>query len=506
MLLGVDIGGTKCALILAENDGKIQKRVWQATDDKDSTLGWILETARGFAKQHSIQAVGISCGGPLDSGRGLILSPPNLPGWDAVPITALLTQATGAPAYLCNDANACALAEWKYGAGRGCRNMVFLTFGTGMGAGLILNGQLYEGANGMAGEVGHIRLAENGPEGYGKAGSFEGFCSGGGISRLAREMGIDATARVLAERAARGDVQAREVFRRSAQKLGQGLAVLMDVLNPERIVIGSVFARSEGLFREEMERVIREEALVATASACRVVPAELGDSIGDQAAIAVACRGLEEKEMFDREQIFTRYPALEGCRQAMEAAAKCLVECARSGGTVLVCGNGGSAADSEHIVGELMKGFLKQRPLTEANLAQWTQAYGPEGEKTARGLQGGIRAISLPSQTALLSAVSNDTDPTLCYAQLAWNYARPGDVLLAVSTSGNAANVVEAARAVKLRGGRVIALTGMLESRLQAVADITLAVPENLTYKVQELHLPVYHWLCACIEDELFER
>ena len=112
-------------------------------------------------------AVGISCGGPLDSKKGLILSPPNLPGWDNVPVTKLLSEALQVPAFLQNDADACAIAEWRFGAGQGCENMVFLTFGTGLGAGLILNGKLYQGASGMAGEVGHLRLFDNGHIGYG---------------------------------------------------------------------------------------------------------------------------------------------------------------------------------------------------------------------------------------------------------------------------------------------------------------------------------------------------
>lgn len=210
--------------------------------------------------------------------------------------------------------------------------------------------------------------------------------------------------------------------------------------------------------------------------------------------------------MFDRETIYMRYPALAECRDDMEAARSCLVDCARADGTVLVCGNGGSAADCEHIVGELMKGFLKKRPLPERDIACWSQAFGPEGEEMAKTLQGGVRAISLPSQTALLSAVCNDCDPQAMYAQLAWNYARPGDVLVAISTSGNAANVAFAARAAKLRGARVIALTGKNASPLSAVADIAIRVPEVETYRVQEYHLPVYHWLCACVENELFER
>lgn len=210
--------------------------------------------------------------------------------------------------------------------------------------------------------------------------------------------------------------------------------------------------------------------------------------------------------MFDRERVFTRYPALAECRGAMEAAESCLVSCARAGGTVLVCGNGGSAADSEHIVGELMKGFLKKRPLPEADLARWEEVHGRESAKLAGKLQQGIRAISLPSQTALLSAVCNDCDPDAMYAQLAWNYARAGDVLVAISTSGNASNVILASQAAKLRGACVIALTGSTPSSLSAVADITIPVPETETYLVQELHLPVYHWLCACVEEELFER
>lgn len=209
--------------------------------------------------------------------------------------------------------------------------------------------------------------------------------------------------------------------------------------------------------------------------------------------------------MFDREEIFNRYPALTVCRESMDEALALLQSCARSGKQVLVCGNGGSAADSEHIVGELMKGFLKKRPLSQAELARWQAVWGGEGLELAQGLQQGIRAISLPSQVALLSAVCNDNDPATAYAQLAWNYAGPGDVLIALSTSGNARNVTAAAQAAKVRGAAVIAMTGEKSSRLEKTADVTIRVPETETYKVQELHLPVYHWLCACLEEDMFE-
>lgn len=139
-------------------------------------------------KPDEICGIGISCGGPLDAERGIIQTPPNLPLWKDVPICAILEQQFCIPTRLQNDANACALAEWRFGAGRGTKNMMFITFGTGFGAGLILNGQLYSGTNGNAGEIGHIRLAEYGPSGYGKIGSYEGFCSGSGIAQIGQTM------------------------------------------------------------------------------------------------------------------------------------------------------------------------------------------------------------------------------------------------------------------------------------------------------------------------------
>ena len=205
-----------------------------------------------------------------------------------------------------NDANACALAEWKFGAGKGTRNMVFLTFGTGLGAGLIINGQLYSGTNDNAGEVGHIRLAPFGPVGYGKAGSFEGFASGGGIAQLAKtklmekyHMGetvswctredIDAiTAHTVAVNARKGDPLALEIIGISGRFLGHGLAVLIDILNPECIVIGSIYARNEALFNPLIREVLQKEALGVASQVCKIKPAELGEQIGDYAAVSIA--------------------------------------------------------------------------------------------------------------------------------------------------------------------------------------------------------------------------
>lgn len=309
--IGIDIGGTKCAVIKGDSDGKIVSKVSFATTSKDETLERIFYEV---AQLLPAEGIGISCGGPLDENTGVILSPPNLPGWDEVHITEALTQRFGVPARLCNDANACALAEWRFGAGRGTKNMVFLTFGTGLGAGLILDGHLYSGTNGNAGEAGHVKLAEEGPVGYGKIGSFEGFCSGGGIARMARSRATEAyaigaplsygknedeissiTTKRLAEMAAGGDMDALNIFDVSAEKLGYGLSILIDILNPEAIVIGSVYARAEKLFKDRMLEVIKREALPASSEVCRILPAELGDSIGDVAALSVAIDAGKEK-------------------------------------------------------------------------------------------------------------------------------------------------------------------------------------------------------------------
>ena len=288
---GLDIGGTKCALVTGTEDCQVLSRCAVATADFASWQS-LLEALLAQAPQEAPAAIGVSCGGPLDSRNGRILSPPNLPGWDDVPIVEWLKSRVGAPAFLQNDANACALAEWRFGAGKGCENMVFLTFGTGFGAGLILDGRLYSGTNDMAGEVGHVRAAADGPVGYGKAGSYEGFCSGGGIRQLAG--GVSAKEAVA--RAEAGDAQMQAVLEKSAQRLGACLAMLIDLLNPQKIVIGSIYARAEKWFRETALRVIEEEALIYPRQVCSIVPAALGDAIGDVAALTVGIYGMGGRE------------------------------------------------------------------------------------------------------------------------------------------------------------------------------------------------------------------
>jgi len=239
------------------------------------------------------------------------LSPPNLPKWDRFDVVSPVRERFHVPVALQNDANACALAEWRWGAGRGCRNMVFLTFGTGMGAGLILDGRLYSGTNDMAGEVGHIRLEPTGPVDYGKAGSFEGFCSGGGIAQLARTLAAEhlaagqppafcltardlpaVTAASVGAAAQAGDPLALEIFNIVGRQLGRGLAIIIDVLNPERVIIGSIYGRQRSLLEPIALATLREEALPLSLSVCSIIPAGLSESVGDLASLSVALEAL----------------------------------------------------------------------------------------------------------------------------------------------------------------------------------------------------------------------
>lgn len=195
-------------------------------------------------------------------------------------------------------------------------------------------------------------------------------------------------------------------------------------------------------------------------------------------------------------ELIERYPELEACREDICAALNIIIEAYRIGGKVLVCGNGGSAADSEHIVGELMKGFLLKRPVTDERL--------PERIRT--GIQGALPAISLPSQCAVLSAFINDVEPEMMYAQLVYGYARQNDVVVGISTSGNSKNIVNAIETARATGIKTVSLTGGRKSRLSELSNVTIRVPETETYKVQELHLPVYHYLCAETEKEFFNE
>ena len=319
-IIGVDVGGTKCAVTYGQKEGfelHIREKIRFATTDVDETIANIVRAVDDVMRKNGLTAgntaaIGVSCGGPLDSRTGVVMSPPNLPGWDNIPIVKLLGDRFGIRTGIHNDANACALAEWKFGAGIGARNMAFLTFGTGLGAGLILDGKLYAGTNDNAGELGHIRLSDFGPVGYGKCGAGDGCASGGGIAQLARfkvsekhQMGQrvswcapgqldEITARDVADAAAAGDELALEIYRISATYLGRGLAIVIDLINPEVIVIGGIYTRNREMMEPFVLREIEREALSHARRVCSIRPAALGEQIGDYAALSVAADLIKE--------------------------------------------------------------------------------------------------------------------------------------------------------------------------------------------------------------------
>jgi glucokinase len=315
LLVGIDIGGTKTAVLLSARPPEVIARKQFATrpaQGPNRALELIKSGIRELLAEHgaepsAIARMGVSCGGPLDRVRGVIQSPPNLPTWDDVPIKALLEREFQVECLIENDANAGAVAEHRFGGGEGCLNMVFLTMGTGLGAGIITDGRLYRGTNDLAGEVGHLRLTRTGPIGHNKKGSAEGWASGGGIAQVAPiavaaalkkkrptllaklyRSGEPITAKDVATAAGKGDAVALEVLKSTGERLGEVLAILIDLLNPDRIVIGGLAMRLGDLLLGPARRVIEREALELPARACQVVPAMLGERIGDVAALSIA--------------------------------------------------------------------------------------------------------------------------------------------------------------------------------------------------------------------------
>lgn len=201
-------------------------------------------------------------------------------------------------------------------------------------------------------------------------------------------------------------------------------------------------------------------------------------------------------------ELILRYPQLEKCRDDIEKVVEIFVNCYKKGGKILLCGNGGSESDCDHIVGELMKGFLSHRKLNKEDSDKINEIF--EDENAANNLQYAIPAISLPSLTAVSTAFINDVSPDMVYAQLMYGYAKENDVAVGISTSGNSKNVVCAIKCAKAKNIVTVALTGKKESRLSDICDVTIKVPESETYKIQELHLPVYHYICAKVEEVLF--
>ena len=309
--IGLDIGGTKCASSLGKiENGNIEvvKKDWFLTENQNpfAILDRFSKFIESCLNEVDISGIGISCGGPLDSKRGIIMAPPSLPLWDNIKIVEYFENRFGIKTKLQNDANAGAIAEWLFGAGKGSENVVFITCGTGFGAGVICGGRLLLGTNDNFGEIGHVRLTKKGPLGYNKEGSCEGYCSGSGMKRLAKllydkefkkgnksdyieKIGIEnVSAKLLADGCRNGDWFCKKVYKASGKMLGEALSIIIDLFNPEKIIIGGIFMRSGDLLIKEAKKVIRKEALPLSRKVCSVLPASLGEYIGDISALVVA--------------------------------------------------------------------------------------------------------------------------------------------------------------------------------------------------------------------------
>lgn len=305
-LLGFDIGGTKTALILGDTTGEILRREeipTPASEPFEPAMAQISAAADVFLEKCALEgldapkAISVSVGGPLDIARGILYAPPHLAAWGEAHLKEYLERRFKLSVYVEHDGNAGALAEFRFGAGQGARNMIFLTMGTGIGAGLILDGRIYHGSSDMAGEVGHIRMAERGPTAYGKIGSWEAFSSGSGLVRLAHFMQPERwkaslTTRELIDYAQEGDPAALAVVTEAGRWFGYGLAILVDLLNPDVIVVGTLAVVLGDLLLEPAREVLREQALPRALDACKVVPAQLGSRLGDIAALMAGITAL----------------------------------------------------------------------------------------------------------------------------------------------------------------------------------------------------------------------
>ncbi len=302
--LGIDIGGTKTAVsLVSEAEGVIAKERFASSPDPQRDLAEMIRVGGSLlARGPAAAGVGISVGAMFDRQTGCFGAAPHKQAWEGFPIVPAIAEAFVLQVAADNDANACALAEWKYGAARGARHLAFLTFGTGLGAGLVLNGQLYHGASALAGEIGATRIAADGPPVRGKPGCLEGFASGAGIAALAALRRVtwpgestlppEATAHDVAAAAEAGDRLAVEILRESGDALGRGLAILLDLLNLEVVVIGSMFIRCEPLLRPAMEAALQRDAMAIPRRDCRIVPAGLGEEVGEYGALALAVSDL----------------------------------------------------------------------------------------------------------------------------------------------------------------------------------------------------------------------
>ena len=284
MLAGIDLGGTQVRVALARSDGNVIASIKTKTPSlgtPQAMVDWAATEIDRHRGREKVRSITIAAPGPIDIKRGVLVNPPNLPGWRNVPLAAMLAQATGAKVHLANDADMAGLGEFHHGAGRGTRNMVYITWSTGIGGGLIIDGKLHRGGHGTAGEVGHMIIDPNGPlDACGQRGCLEAFIGG---ANIARETGH--TAAELFAAAAQGNRQARMMVERAARYMGFALISLTNVIDPEMFVIGGGVSRSWSMIEPTIVETLHSSPFIKPARRPRVRRARLGDRAGQIGAV-----------------------------------------------------------------------------------------------------------------------------------------------------------------------------------------------------------------------------
>ncbi len=297
--LGLDIGGTKSAAIIGDSSGTlIDRSEWpsNAKSGHDKMIDEIIVNAMKMkSKYPGICSIGVSIGGPLDAKNGIIQSPPNLPGWDNIPLKKILKEKFSLPIHVDHDAGACALAEYYWGAAKDLHSVAYLTCGTGFGIGLVIDGNIYYGAHGHNCEIGHARYADDGPTAFGKAGCFESYCAGSSLGRIASwkfpSVWPNApTSEEIGRLAEAGNYEALQVVEINAHAVGRACSLIADMLYPDMIILGSLANHLGKRWIDKVKSVFRDEVLPDARKVCKIAPSVLGKKLQDYSAIAAAHR------------------------------------------------------------------------------------------------------------------------------------------------------------------------------------------------------------------------
>jgi glucokinase-like ROK family protein len=517
-VLALDIGGTKLAVAVVTADGSAHGLLIEPTprgDDWRSGTRQLFDMGRRAVKRAGvgeILAVGIACGGPLDAASGLLLCPPHLPGWVDVPLGPLAAEAFGVPFALQNDATVAAIAEYRFGAGRGTGTMLYLTVSTGVGGGAIINGALHRGAAGNGGEFGHIMVHRGGRLcSCGRRGCVEAYASGTSIAERAREALADGakstmaalptvTAADVAAAAAAGDALAEALWADTVDLLGAAVTDLVNVFEPDLVVLGGGVTRAGAMLIDPVREVVAREAMAPAAHAVRVVLAELGDLVGVVGAGVIAhallsggdptqphasapknAIGPETGDGHMADWLATQLgehlavaEATATLSEEIRSAGALVCDKLARGGTVYTFGNGGSAADAQHLTGELIGRYKRdRRPLP---------------------------AVTLSTDPSAMTCIANDYSYEDVFKRQIEALAGPDDVVVAFTTSGGSPNVVAALAAAQTQGATTLLFAGGDGGPASVYADRTLLVPSKSTQRIQEMHTLMLHVISEIVD------